>query len=521
MSNPSACQNCVDFDERCTFDRPIRQRGKPPKIVTASNTAKSTVNGAQESSDWTPKLAITQALVTDLTEIFFEVVYPVFPLFHRASLTRRVSRGEHLENRSLYASVMAMCALSSARARDGALLQCWDVAKLQNPSSEELFDAAVNAFPEDLLDNQSLDYMRASMLLSITAIQYGSPALMNYHLSRYHTYVTVGALHDEANWPQALPVIEVEERRRLFWSAYTLDVFTSVVWSGVIRSKEASSNVCYPTEIDDEALEFLDTATAVQSVTWLRGWNYVTDMYRILEYAASDLQRTRTTVLRRPTIEALEDFKTSSQSAVLDRITAMYADLPDVFKTTAQPTHNFRRDLFSFQAANIAATVQLVRMVYFSSDASDLEQKCRVASEVLTAFANMPVAYLRAISAPLLHHLAEIGRIFGAAFVSGMSASLYHSVRSVLLDLASILADLEQKLYCPSNASKKVESQVMRIDRFIHEQRQVPTEHVNPLHPSAAPEILSASEPTLEQPSPDIMFPPELFEDWDWAFTFT
>ncbi|KAF2482179.1 hypothetical protein BDY17DRAFT_179213 [Neohortaea acidophila] len=526
----SSCQNCLDFDEPCTFDRPVRRRGKPRGTLAAVSTPPrwhtSPPSVEEAISRWTPRLEISQALVMDLTEIFFEVVYPVFPLFHRASLLRRVSRGEHLVSRSLYASVAAMCALSSARARDGALLHCaWDLDELRAPTSEHFFEAAMDAIPEDVVSNQSLDYMRACVLLSITAIQYGTPSLMSYHLSRYHTYVAVGALHDEMNWPPGLSVIETEERRRLFWSAYTLDVFTSVVWNGVINSREASSNVAYPTEDDEEHLELPGHQTEQVHVGWLRGWNYVTDMYRILEYAVSDLQRSRTTVIKTPTIPVLQSSASPSQHVVLDRITTMYHDLPDIFKTAAEPTHDPRRDLYSFQAANIAATIQLVRMVYFSSDISSLEQKCQVAREVLTAFASMPTAYLRAISAPLFHHLAEIGRIFGAAFGSGMSAALYHSVRAVLLDLTAFLADLEKKLCFPTDASKKVESQVVRIDRFIHEQRQLLNEpSKRPLRVDgndAYSNSLALPGMNLEHQSPEINFPPELFEDWDWAFTFT
>ncbi|KAF7185478.1 putative transcriptional regulatory protein [Pseudocercospora fuligena] len=534
LDNPSSCQHCTDYGERCVFNRPVRRRGRPRESV--SSTLQTPLPQRTQPSEtelksfgWVPKLAITQRMVTDLTEIFFEVVYPVFPLFHRASLLRSVSRAEHLEDQALYASVIAMCALSSARARDGALVrQSWDPAELESPTSEELFEAAVHAIPSDILANQSLGFMRASLLLAITAIQYGSPTTMSYHLSRYHTYVAVGALHDETNWPGGISTVEIEERRRLFWSAYTLDVFTSVVWGRAITSREASSNVHYPMEIDDESIETRQIACEADMVSWLRGWNYVTDMYRILEYAVSDLQRSRAPTLRTPAVPALQELSTPSQSAVLDRITAMYAELPDIFKTTAPPTLNFRQDLYSFQAANITATVQLVRMIYFSSDDSRLEQKCHIASEVLAAFASMPITYLRAISSPLLYHLAEIGKTLGAAFKSGMSASLYHSVRSVLIDLTAFLAEMEKKLCCPTDASKKLEAQVMRIDSFILEQRQLSgqaqavSSEVDVARNSVASDssILTSSVTALEQQSPDFFVPPELLEDWDWAFSF-
>ena len=126
------------------------------------------------------------------------------------------------------------------------------------------------------------------------------------------------------------------------------------------------------------------------------------------------------------------------------------------------------------------------------------------------------------------YHLAEIGKTFGAAFKSGMSASLYHSVRSVLIDLTAFLAEMEKKLCCPTDASKKLEAQVMRIDSFILEQRQLSgqaqavSSEIDVVRNSVAPDssVLASSVTALEQQSPDFFVPPELLEDWDWAFSF-
>jgi hypothetical protein len=84
----------------------------------------------------------------------------------------------------------------------------------------------------------------------------------------------------------------------------------------------------------------------------------------------------------------------------------LYEQLPPVFKTTQPLTGILEKDLFGFQAANIAASLQLVRMVLFTTENSTVDQKCQIASEVINGFASVPVAYLRAISSPLLHHLA-------------------------------------------------------------------------------------------------------------------
>ena len=170
-------------------------------------------------------------------------------------------------------------------------------------------------------------------------------------------------------------------------------------------------------------------------------------------------------------------------------------------------------------------------MVHFANAHSTLEQKCQVASEVIAGFASVPVAYLRAISSPLLHHLAEIGNILGAAFEDGMTKTKYHSVRSVLLDLAKLLADLEVHLFCPSGTSKKLYTQVSRIDQFINAEpqsqlhqsvqgtnmRQIGLDNTElaQLHDQVSYNMSGEADA-----SPQYHFPPDLLEDWTWALDF-
>jgi len=472
----------------------------------------------------------TQAIVMDLTEIYFEVVYPVFPFFHRPTLLRKVSRGEYATNRPLFASVLAMCALSSARVRDGALYTArWDAESLRSPSSEELFEAAKEAMPQDAPLSQELDYMRACALLAITSIQYGDPRQMNYYLGLYHSFVAVGALHDESNWPSGLGHVETEERRRLLWSTYTLDIFSSIIWGGFAKSREACFNVCYPTETDDDAFSDRVTPTSVESQecpSWIKGWNFVTDLYRILEHTVNRLGHLRNPVRRTPSVQAYIEQGVLPQTSVLNNIMTLYEQLPPVFKTTQPLTGNLQSDLFGFQAANIAASLQLVRMVLFTTENSTVDEKCQIASEVINGFARVPVAYLRAISAPLFHHLAGIGSILGSVFEHGLTESSYRRVRSVLLDLANLLANLEVDLYCKAGTSDKLRAQVSRIDEFMRIQRSVDaggdltglsswTPAGNDFSPS-----LQAQQLTISEDSPQIHFPAELFENWSWAFDF-
>ncbi|KAI5204999.1 hypothetical protein E4T38_04559 [Aureobasidium subglaciale] len=546
----SGCQNCTDYGEACTSLRPIGRRGPKPRS-SRSIASQLTNDPAQSSSrhrsqgqtspeeedgevtlsivtttNWKPRKMPAQAVVMDLTEIYFEVVYPVFPFFHRPTLLRKVSRGEYASSRPLFASVLAMCALSSARVRDGALYTGkWDAKSLQDPSSEELFEAAKEAIPHDASLSQEFDYMRAYALLAITSIQYGDTRQMNYYIGLYQSFVA-----DENNWPTNIGHVEVEERRRLFWSTYTLDIFSSIIWGGFARSREACFNVCYPTECDDEY--FGDKQPLASDIhkdhSWLKGWNFVTDLYRILEHAVDRLGHLRNPVKRTPSIYGHVDQGSPRHASILTHIMTLYEQLPSVFKATQPLTGQLERDLFGFQAANIAASLQLVRMVLFTTEHSTVDQKCQIASEVINGFASVPVAYLRAISSPLFHHLAGIGGIMGSAFENGLTESSYRRVRSVLLDLANLLANLEVDLYCAAGTSDKLRAQVSRIDEFMKIQRSVDASGtVGGLSPwarssneLASPSLHNPQHLAVSEDSPQIYFPAELFENWSWAFDF-
>ena len=131
-------------------------------------------------------------------------------------MLRRLANREYLTNRALYSSTMAMCALASARTRDGALYSNrWNPKYYAEPASEVFAAAAEDAIPKDLTTVHNLDYLRACALLAIISIQYGQINGMLMHLGVYHTMTTVNGLYDEIHWPAGIGLVEIEERRRL------------------------------------------------------------------------------------------------------------------------------------------------------------------------------------------------------------------------------------------------------------------------------------------------------------------
>jgi hypothetical protein len=205
--------------------------------------------------------------------------------------------------------------------------------------------------------------------------------------------------------------------------------------------------VSFPSEVDDDFFSDagynppnsltsgLPSQGIANPLSWLHGWNFTTQLYRILEHAIDDYHR------RRPTIgpfspSDLFGREMPHQSAVLNKVMSMHNELPPRFKETKMIPQNGKRgleDKFSFQAANITATLQLVRMILFTSEDATVDQKCAIARDLLDGFSKVPVFYLRAISSPLLHHLAGIGSILGSVIEGPISESSFLQVRQVLL----------------------------------------------------------------------------------------
>lgn len=437
---------------------------------------------------WTAPFIAGQAVVMSLAEVYFEIVYPIFPLFHQPTYLRKISRGEHTSDRYLFSTTMALCALVSARVRDHALFNAsYDIGELSEVPSETFYEAAVQASVDvDARTTQNLDSLRACALLALTAVQYGKIREMQAFLGRYHTLVAIDGLQDESNWPPDIGIVETEERRRLFWSMYTLEIYASIIWNGMTRVREQQVNVAYTTELDDEL--FSDrgynqkvqspgdmrpspgsTRGEVGSTSWLCGWNFTTDLYRVLEHVITNFRDRKRHQGSFP-MDMFVDRSAVSVSSVRDSVMRLYANLPQCFKEVSQVTCDPASDRYGFQAANITATVQLLRMMLFASGRGSIEERCKIASEVIDAFMRTPVTYLRAISSPLLHHLAGIGSILGSVFEEPISEIAYEQVRVVLLALAQLLENLEHGIHSTTSA-KRLRDLVAQIDGYMNSQR--------------------------------------------------
>lgn len=110
---------------------------------------------------------------------------------------------------------MVICALASARVRDGAASSSAGLPGAQDWSSEAFYNAAQSAMPKDLSRARGIDYMRTFALLALFSIQSGRIDAMQLNMGIYHALVSVERLYDESAWPEGTGLVEIEERRRL------------------------------------------------------------------------------------------------------------------------------------------------------------------------------------------------------------------------------------------------------------------------------------------------------------------
>jgi hypothetical protein len=299
---------------------------------------------------------------------------------------------------------------------------------------------------------------------------------------------------------------------------YTLDIYSSIVWDGCIHYQESHARVEYPSGRNDT-----EGQDPYHGTHWIMGWNFTTDLYRILEH---NLTRLRS---RSSKFNLVDDLASSASLSLTgqDRVAELYSTLPPIFKQLQPITGDPARDIYGFQTANIQATMALLRMVYLSlEDGADLDTKCSVVSDVLATFHQVPKPYLRAISTPLIYHIGGIGIILGSVMEGSLSESSCRRVRELLLSMAVLLESLEAFLYRSAGAGQRLRDLVARLEEYMENRdhrfiqvTQDGTESARPaFQDSDAAPTNGWGEPGMPDLSPQFQLPDEFLRDWTWPF---
>lgn len=354
----SRCLTCLDFGVNCTWNRPSAKRGKPrgSKVTGVPWTLSVDQHGSRE-------------LIQDLLVNFFESVYPVLVppeqhvcapwlildracTVHEQSFMHKWHTKQIPSGRASYARLMSMSALSAYRITSGAIFTPRHISSAISPNV--YLDEAIAAIPGTFGESLEFEYLQAISLVCLTARECGNASLLQQFLGLYHGALAEQGFYDERRWPSGISTIEREERRRLYWHMYRLEIHTSLVLGHAVRCPELQSAVAYPMVPDQDFTE------SVENLEWLSGWNYITDIYRGIEHLISYFKNRRTTINqdnRCLSTAFLIDY--DPQEKILRPLDLAYSNLPPRFKKAQGMSQDIRLNRCGFQTANIIATYQV------------------------------------------------------------------------------------------------------------------------------------------------------------------
>ncbi|KAK7896933.1 hypothetical protein LTR67_004821 [Exophiala xenobiotica] len=193
------------------------------------------------------------AVVQELAELFFEFVYPSFRLFYKPTFMANLTRPER---------EILIC---------GILVVSFPFWKKPAPSAEvreQFVKRARERILQHCVDNCSVTSTQALALLALDAVGLGPgprtwsimamlvAAVKQLGLTKIACGANFESNHSMVrnNDPDGsldLPSIEVEERRRLFWSIYVLDRFSSFFHGSPCEIDAKSITVQFPANDKD------------------------------------------------------------------------------------------------------------------------------------------------------------------------------------------------------------------------------------------------------------------------------
>lgn len=285
-----------------------------------------------------------------------------FPFFAEATMLDQWDRVRLSTSRATFAQLMSICALSSCHVRDGAMFTLPLAMPLEARLQQAYLEDARRAIPADVPAKECFAYLQSLGTLSLAAIQLGDASLLHLTLGQYHTVMAQHQFHNESKWPSTISVVERHVRRQFFWSMYRLEVHSALIMGHVVRCPEMQSAVSYPTMSDEMAGHITGSRQSAAGIPfggWLAGWNYITDLYRVLEHVIVRFRSRKLRSVDRGTLYVGFDSLAPPIDDVLNRVLRQRSALPTYLANAALPSDDIESNLCGFQVANIACTIQV------------------------------------------------------------------------------------------------------------------------------------------------------------------
>ncbi|KAL6360813.1 hypothetical protein LRP88_06521 [Fusarium phalaenopsidis] len=439
------CTRCEEQGIACTYNRPSKRRGPPPRRsrVDSDTTTQQpppepdAPDGSEPGAtpppfdadqddqasppalpvqppdtslpEWLYNFTVKHQDIGSLLDVFYQSCYPLRPYFHWPTFQSQVQQSLYRLDRGLFAVTMAVCALASGRLHNGMPVpESPHPLRLEAiPLFTACYSAAIGAIPNDLMDVEIQDryqMMKAKAILGSCCLQNGDLKRAITHLGDYTTLMSISGFNIESNWPTNISERERQERRRLFWGAYQQDQYISNSFGFISRIREAKTSVKYPAEVFDD-VDITETGILQRPdrVSFLRGWNFCTDLYRLLQYL-DDTFKTQQQFTRDEPGSAVSSLLArlrspkNFSSEMLHLISDLHAELPDELKRVKAITGDPQSDRYGLIAANILITTQTLKMVLVSSGKPNIHLRCAAASELLDELSTIPIEFFYAMN---------------------------------------------------------------------------------------------------------------------------
>ncbi|KAL3473417.1 hypothetical protein BJX99DRAFT_261347 [Aspergillus californicus] len=462
------CLTCIDYAVQCTLNRPIQKRGRKSTKTTRPQSRPNAYPPGNVQSD--PGSAVQQ-----LIRIYRDTMYQCyFPFLPEKDLLTRWGNGipDPSTDGTSYMLLMALCAVSSQTA---ALNAVFDQALVEglptthNNNDEYYFTEAISKLPthipshpqlpqtKDPNQNQDqddhLDSLRTFGLLAVYSLrQNNNPALHRY-LSLYHALVAQTAFHDESRWPAHISSDDVDDRRRLFWCVYRLEIHSACVFSHPVRMPEAQVCVLYPR---------ITRAMDAETRAWTEGWDYITDLFRLLEYAIFCLKGSGGGGGRGGGLHSRKTFLAvlcdrPSPGALLDSLRRVKRGKPEILRglSGSGSGEGFQSNRCMYMAVQIICTetlVTIMALLYCQAPAGEVME---IAEAFLDEVTKTPLIMFKVASSQIVHQLLGVGHML-------RNASVYENGRyrdeakRLITFLGDVVRNLEHDIPSAAGAGERL-----------------------------------------------------------------
>ncbi|KXJ88411.1 hypothetical protein Micbo1qcDRAFT_150888 [Microdochium bolleyi] len=399
------CSTCRDYGAACTLTRPVKRRGRKPatRPVVMSPVSEPSVGESSSSRPATHgKPDFTAPLIVRrLLDIYVDTMYQCyFPFLPEEDLVTRWADGLPASNTPSYVLLMSLCAVSSQSA---SLQAVFDASLLQGdplPDSELYFAEAVSKIPAHVPQQQhDLDFLRSFGLLAAYSLLRGNNEELHRYLGLYHALIAQCGFHDESRWPAEITMADIDERRRLFWCVYRLEIHSACILGHVVRLPESQVSVLYPRIIPTMSPE---------TQAWTAGWDYITDLFRLLEYAIFSLHGCKN---RRTALAIFCD--KPSPTTLLDGLFRLKAAKPHMLHDlTINQDDDSQSNRCKYMAVQILCTetlVNIMALLYCKAPAREVIMD--VAETFLEELTNASLIFFKIAGSQIVHQLLGVGRM--------------------------------------------------------------------------------------------------------------